>query len=448
MGKPVTVSVEKEGIIDFKSIVNPATPPAQVTAPQAVVTPPATPATVTPPAVTPPAVKPTEGILENVKPFASEGGTLNFSKIKSTAKEPPAEPATPDPTIADPTQKLTPPSQVAATPESVQPDPTAPTPTQTVGDLIDVVNHWGTEGVLQELPEGIQAENVENLTPAQFNEILAHNLRPDSKYMQQQQRNTFDALMRQVSPRMKDLLIYEFNGGSDLETYISTTREVDNYDALDVTNPKDQITLVMDYFTDVLNLSIDQATSKTQELQSLNLLQGKSVEYKDKLIKSKAAAAEELKNTEVGVKNLYAERVDKLLANQQLPTSKLNLNDELRAYLKDALTLDQVETLLPNGNKRPMAYVENLMYKHRYGQEGNLENLMLAVLLLEYPDKFNEIYSSRASQTAAATLVEQSRTSALLKRGGSGVVGAHGVPAAPGTPNQTTKKNQGFYYNK
>jgi hypothetical protein len=280
-----------------------------------------------------------------------------------------------------------------------------------------VINNLADKGFIKEAYEGFNEE--EEITEDTLIKLLTHNL-------DKEKEGEFDNFISSLTPLTQRLLEFDANSdpkqkNKEVESYLKTLIEENSIKALDPENEYDQEKIVKQWYKSKEGYTPVEIEEKVQELKEAGLLQKESKRIKPKLDEEAEAIArkqeEDQRNLNV-MKQKFDEQYNNKLINV-LKTGKvggINLSKEEATNLYSYMTADEVPVNI-GGKVTTMSHLEALLFFNKHHENGSIENLALATLLLTNPEKFEKEYSRKMETKVTEEFVKTHKYNNKIKTG-------------------------------
>lgn len=252
-----------------------------------------------------------------------------------------------------------------------------------------IANKLAEAGIIQDLPAGVDPEKF---NADAFWKTIKHNFQTaqEKAYTLGSQENN-QRLVNSLTPTTQSLLAYNLENPNldeqDILDYMEAKIMTTAVTSLDPDNVTHAERIVTDYYKGE-NWKPEEVTEKLTELTAANLLHKEATRLKPKLVDRAEKAAATKVETQRAIlqqeaalnENLKTRVIDILKQNN---VAGVPLSQEDIGLLYHAILNLDVDVPLRGGKIAKMGLAEGLLYKHRYDQKGNLENLMLGILVME-----------------------------------------------------------------
>lgn len=256
-------------------------------------------------------------------------------------------------------------------------------------DVASVANFFYDNEILKGIPEGFDTNNL-NLDT--LKELVAFNIEQEGsdKFnlgIEEGQNN----ILNRISDSAYDVIRYSLGNPNtddeDVKNYMAELVYGSSIDRLSPEIPSDAETIVRQYYQGIGDHSHDEIDSIIEGIKASGSLEKQAgvfkpklkaridkqkLEHDDYIIKVKAAEEHAHKQ--------HLQKVRKVLENG-IDGLKLEISDKNTVWA--ALANNNVIVPVAGNKKAQLGYLESLLYKHRYTDTGNTENLILATLILE-----------------------------------------------------------------
>lgn len=338
----------------------------------------------------PPAGNPAEGDNKPVitEPF-KEGDPAVDAEVQNILEKYKAPP-TGTPPAADPAKAAAPEPNPAGDPTE---EPPAGDVVADFSDIAGIANMMQEKGLIREVPEGIDPEN---LTLESFWEVVNHNLNKEreEEYVAGHQQAIAD-LVGKIPPVMREALQYTLNNpnSSDDEAlaYVEALGFARSISTLDAANVVDAEQIIRQYYATTGEYSKEEINLLIEDERTAQRLESRAQLLKPKL-ELRLKQQKERKLEEIRQNQLQQEAIeDQMLGRVEtiLKSGKINgipvTQDEIR-LLWAVFSNNTVPVPVKGGRTVEMGFLDHLTRKHRFSQEGSLERLMLATLVMEGKD--------------------------------------------------------------
>lgn len=284
--------------------------------------------------------------------------------------------------------------------------------------LIDLTNTLAQSNLLSELPEGIDQGNY---SVSEFVKVVEYNFNKKLEEAVENSKNeVVSEFYNNLSPRVQKLVEYELNGGDDIETLLKTMVHTKELESLDVTDPSDQAQILREYYLQQGDSSQD-IEERIQDFIENGLLSKEAARIKPKLDKKieeiaakKISDQKQLAEYEKSVRSQLEEKVKSVINKGSV--NGIPITKEAAKFLINGIVNDDIPITF-KGKKQNVSLDQALVLYHKYDSKGDVERLMEALLLLQYPDQVREHYNKKANTKEADLFKREHSYSAATKTG-------------------------------
>lgn len=286
-------------------------------------------------------------------------------------------------------------------------------------DFAQVANLMQEKGFISEIPSTVDPGN---LTIESFWEVVNHNLELKSveEYAKGQKAGVND-LAAKMSPATVQIMQFNLDNpnATDEDTYnfVENIVYADSISKLDASNIYDAEVIIRQYLLASGEFSDAEIDSEIDSYRELDKLEAKAQALKPKLElrlkqqkEQRERAAAEVRQRETAIENHFLSRADAILKKGEI--KGIPLGDEEKNLIMGVLATNNVPVQVKGGRQVEMGYLDHLTRKHRYTEEGNLEGLMLAILIMEGKDEaIKKHYATPVAKAEAAKFVQAAKNS-------------------------------------
>ena len=284
--------------------------------------------------------------------------------------------------------------------------------------LIDLTNMLAKSDLLTELPEGVDQSNYSS---TDFVKVIEHNF---NKKLEETIEKTKNEVVEQffgnLSERVQKLVEYELQGGDDVETLLKTMVHAKELEQLDVSDPSDQARILREYYLQQGETS-QEIEERIQDFIDNGLLAKEASRIKPKLDKKiediaaqKIATQKQLMEYEKSVRTQLEGKVKSIINKGSV--NGIPITKEAATFLINGIVNDDIPITF-KGKKQNVSLDQALVLYHKYDSKGDVERLMEALLLLQYPDQVREHYNKKAITKEADLFKKDHSYSAATKTG-------------------------------
>lgn len=284
--------------------------------------------------------------------------------------------------------------------------------------LISIANGLLERGFIKEIPEGVDASNFDE---AGFWKTFEHNknleiqkaLSDERSYLADSITDTTRQLMAYdiENPNLTDEEMLEFIQGT---VY---AKQITNLD------PKTQPEQILRQYYGTIGWSGEEVEQKLADLAETNKLQSEAALVKPKLDKAAQQISEEkimqqrrIADHEAKMYNHLKDRTINVLKEGKINGVPLT-QEEVNVIYNSVLNQD-VDVPIRGGKSVKMGVLEAMVYKHKYTQDGNLENLMLAALVMQRgPEALEKFYKQQTETKVIDSFVRDTKAGTLRTQG-------------------------------
>lgn len=301
-----------------------------------------------------------------------------------------------------------------------------------------VANQLYADGIIQEIPDGV---DVEAFDEQAFWSTIKHNLeKTKTEAFQAGAKAQQDNLVGALNQTTQELLAYNLDkpnaSEEEIMAFMQAKVRATGIQKLDPEKPGDAERIIREYYSsEDQPWSTAEIADKITKLTELSQLEAEAKVLKPKL----DARAEALANQKVADARRIAASEERLADNLKqrviglLKTGSIQgveLTQEDASFVYNAVLNQDVDVPVRGGRTMKMGLLEALLYKHRHDtQNGNLENLLLAALVLEKgPKVLEKVFSRKAQHSEAERLIKETKFSNNKK------IGAANSSREPGKP--------------
>ena len=279
-----------------------------------------------------------------------------------------------------------------------------------------VINALADKGFIKEAYEGFDEDDV---TEETLIKLLTHNI-------EKEKEGEFDNFISTLSPLTQRLLEFDVNAdpkqkGAQVESYLKTLIEENSIKSLDPENEYDQEKIVKQWYKSKEGYTPNEIEEKVQELKEAGLLAKESKRIKPKLNEEAESIARKQEEDQRNLK-LMKERFDEQYNEKVINVLKtgkvggINLSKEEATNLYSYMTADEVPVNI-GGKVTTMSHLEALLFFNKHHENGSIENLALATLLLTNPEKFEKEYSKKMETKVTEEFVKTHKYNNKIKTG-------------------------------
>lgn len=284
--------------------------------------------------------------------------------------------------------------------------------------LIDLTNMLAKSNLLSELPEGVDQANYGS---KDFVKVIEHNF---NKKLEETVEKTKNEVVEQffgnLSERVQKLVEYELQGGDDVETLLKTMVHAKELEQLDINDVSDQARILREYYLQQGETS-QEIEERIQDFIDNGLLAKEAARIKPKLDKKiediaaqKIATQKQLAEYEKSVRTQLESKVKSIINKGSV--NGIPITKEAATFLINGIVNDDIPITF-KGKKQNVSLDQALVLYHKYDSKGDVERLMEALLLLQYPEQVREHYNKKAITKEADLFKKDHSYSAATKTG-------------------------------
>ena len=286
-----------------------------------------------------------------------------------------------------------------STPASIIPDTVPALPIEGEGSsdgantldayVADFANFFADKEFIKEVPEGV---NKEALTIDAFWDIVDHNVKlREQENFALGREDALSQISSTLTPTALDIVNFQINNPNVTETEVNQYLEFVLYRNqvadLNPEDPYDAEQVVRQFLENMGNFSSEEVNDAVEGYKASNSLTKQALVLKPKLVaKLKEQEASRNRQTQA---ILEQERLvqEKMLGKVKEVVTKgklkgIDLSEDERKFLIGVFSTDNIQVPVKGGKQVAMGYVDYLTYVNRYTDQGNMENMMLAMLIL------------------------------------------------------------------
>ena len=273
----------------------------------------------------------------------------------------------------------------------------------------DIANVLLSLGHISEIPEDIDADNfgakeLKKLLSYRDNQLTSKISKDTSEYERKRIIGKFNPLVQELASYNLD------NPNADEEDIIEYLESITNVNRITSLDPtKDAERIVREYYKSA-GFSTSETSEKIDDLVTLNKLEKEAIKVKPKLdaqaqqiVQAKHQQTQQIKEYE---ENLYKDLEFKTV--ETLNTGKIggiDITREEAQIIYNSLMNNEVPVIL-KGKQVEMGYLEALIMREKH--QGNLENVMLATLILNGgKEAINKFFAKEAKNEELERLTKE-----------------------------------------
>jgi hypothetical protein len=284
--------------------------------------------------------------------------------------------------------------------------------------LISIANGLLERGFIKEIPEGVDAGNFDE---AGFWKTFEHNKALEIQEAINQERSS---LADSITDTTRQLIAYDIENPNltdeEMLEFIQGTvyaKQITNLD------PRTQPEQILRQYYGTIGWSGEEVEQKLADLAETNKLQSEAALVKPKLDKAAQQISEEkilqqrrISDHEAKMYNHLKDRTVNVLKKGEINGVPLT-QEEVNIIYNSVLNQD-VDVPVRGGKSVKMGVLEAMVYKHKYTQDGNLENLMLAALVMQRgPEALEKFYKQQTEKKVLDSFVRETKAGALRTQG-------------------------------
>lgn len=284
--------------------------------------------------------------------------------------------------------------------------------------LINIANGMLEKGYLKGIPEGVDPTKF---TSDDIWTLLEHSQSAKVQEALQQDRSD---LANSLTDTSKQILAFDIENvnrtDEEVLDFVKQTVYAKQITNLDPENDSEQI--LRQYYSTV-GWSEEEIDTKVASLAGTEGLVTEATMLKPKL----DANAKKITEEKIQRERLIADHEAKQYTSLKqktigiLNTGKINgvdLSQEEVNLIYNATLNQDVDVPVRGGKTMKLGMLEAMIHRHRYDPSGNIENLMLATLVLEKgPQALEKFYGKKAKEKVIGQFVRESKASAISKTG-------------------------------
>lgn len=279
------------------------------------------------------------------------------------------------------------------------------------------------KGHITELPEGVDAENF---GAEDFWKTVEHNINKtaENKFVEGIQYEQ-KRLVEKLPNLAQDVLAYSLGDNLDDEdvfSYMQSLVQSKELTSLNPETPGDAERIVTEYYKQA-GWKPEEISTKVNDLIQREALQGEAVFLKPKLDEQATRIAQEKVQQQRQLEE-YDKKMQKDLetrVSSLLSTGKINevpLTREEVSFLYNAAVNNEIPVRVKGGKQVEMGFAEYLVRKHKYSQEGNLQNMLLGLLVMEHGTEAIEKFVAKKARTKEVNEYTRQMKFSGKKKGG------------------------------
>ena len=278
-------------------------------------------------------------------------------------------------------------------------------------DVASVATMLQEKGFLSVIPEdfpmaAVTTENLWELIELNFNQKVVQEF--ESGY-----ESARTDLSRSVSDETLDILNYQLANPNaskeEVRYHIDRILYAKDVADLDPADPTDAEIILRQYLS--FDCTPEEVAAQIAEAIELNRLEQRASMWKPKVVQRAQAAVQQDRQRQAGILEQdrlrhqeFLGKVDNALkANTLLG---IPLGQEEKARVRAILGENNMPVPVNGGQTVELGLMEYLVSKNKYGRDGNVENLIMAALILDQGPKVLEKYITAPVTKAAAVKFE------------------------------------------
>jgi len=257
-------------------------------------------------------------------------------------------------------------------------------------DFASVANFLSEKGLIVDIPEGFPVDEV---NPSNFFELINHSL---TKKASEKYDEGFTAARESIASALSvpvlDLVNFQLENANvteeEVKAYMQGILYQEEIALLDPTDPIDAETIIRQYLQGSGDYTAEEIDGEVADLKETKKLESRATTYKPKL----EYRVEQIKNSQIQERKRiadYEQRVHaefmtalgQVLSKGVVGDVKLGKQEAEKVY--SIFATDKVPVQVRGGKRVEMGYINHLIHNNMYGKERNLENLILATIILE-----------------------------------------------------------------
>lgn len=259
-------------------------------------------------------------------------------------------------------------------------------------------------------------EYLGNLSEKDIDELWEANIdNLKSEIATQTPKEFFESLPQELQYAAK----YVADGGQDLKGLFQALSQVETIREMDPSNDDDQEMIVKQYLKATNFGTEDEIEEEITTWKDLNVLEKKAKQFKpkldqmqEKIVQSKIAEQEELKEQQERMAEAYVTNVFEALRPAEI--NGIKLDKKTQANLYNGL----VQPNYPSINGRPTNQLGHLLEKYQF-VEPNYSLIAEALWLLSNPEEYRQTLMKQGKNTAVEQTVRQLKTEQSRKTASS-----------------------------
>lgn len=352
-----------------------------------------------------------------------EGNLFSIEKEEEIPEEP--EVQLEEEELEEKTPPTVPGEELEETTESTTEEPVATEFPELENFAPTLANLLHEKGHIVEVPEGVDSENfgIED-----FWKTVDYNIqkKEEAKFVegvQHEQQRIVDKLPNLA----QDILAYSLGDNLDDEDVFSYMQSLVHSREITSLNPEqagDAETIVKEYYKQTgwkdeeiitkLNNLIEREELKSEAL----FLKPKLDEKASQIAQQKVEQQKQLEQYDREMQQNLEQRVSSVLGTGKL--KDIPLSKEEVSFLYNAAVNNEIPVRVKGGKKVEMGFAEYLIRKHKYDtQSGNLENLLLGLLVMEHGTDAVEKFVAKKARTKEVNEYTRQMKFSGKKKGGS-----------------------------
>lgn len=334
-------------------------------------------------------------------------------------EEEPQTPGTPEVTpeiIEEPTEVV--PTEVTPEPTEV---PVEVTPTEEiieVDPLVLIANGALDAGIINQIPEDVNPDNIDQeslIKTLQYNQQLAVESALD------RERQDLASRLTETSREILGFNLDNTNAtDEEILDYVASKLRSREITSLDPDAQPEQVIRTyyagMDWTAEQINDQIKLLIESEKLVEHAKVIKPKLDLEAQRITDAKARQQRAIADKEAQQYDQLKARTEDIIRTGKLMGQELTNEEAGIAY--HAVLNQDVDVPVRGGKTIKLGMMEAMLYQHRYGQNGSLENLMLAAIVLQKgPEALNKFLGKKAEQKVIKRFKRESLASNREKTG-------------------------------
>lgn len=283
-----------------------------------------------------------------------------------------------------------------------------------------IANDLFKQGLIKDVPKEV---DLKNFTQESLVKTLKHNQLLEANELAETQFKNF---VNKIGANGKDILELCLANPNitkeEIANYIGDVNGVNYLTSLNV--EKDQSLIVKEYYKS-LGWDGDRVDEKIADLIKLEKLDSEAKLLKPELDKRANSIITNRQKEMDAIQSFENERI-KGLETKVVNTLKdgtlmgVELSRENVEFLATAVMNEETPATLPGGKEVRMGYAEALVRHHRFSEKGNLENLMLGLLIMkEGPKAVEKFIANKTREKETQKFIFENQHQSKKKKAGT-----------------------------